>query len=38
MQADIKNRNGRIYPMDVLQKEVKRYSKDYINKKGHLVN
>ena len=31
MQADIKNRNGRIYPMDVLQKEVKRYSKDYIN-------
>ena len=31
MQADIKNRNGRIYPLDVLQKEVKRYSKDYIN-------
>ena len=33
MQADIKNRNGRIYPMEVLQKEVKRYSKDYINQK-----
>ena len=33
MQADIKNRNGRIYPMDVLQKEVKRYSKDYISQK-----
>ena len=31
MQLDIKNRNGRIYPLDVLQKEVKRYSKDYIN-------
>ena len=28
MQADIKNRNGRIYPMDVLQKELKIYSKD----------
>ena len=33
MQADIKNRNGRIYPMEILQKEVKRYSKDYINQK-----
>ena len=30
MQADIKNRNGRIYPMDVLQKEVQRYNKDQI--------
>ena len=30
MQADIKNRNGRIYPMNILEKEVKRYSKDYI--------
>ena len=38
MQADIKNRNGRIYPMDVLQKEVKRYNKEYINNKRHLVN
>ena len=33
MQADIKNRNGRIYPMEILQKEVKRYSKEYINEK-----
>ena len=31
MQADIKNRNGRIYPMEVLQKEVQRYNKDQIN-------
>ena len=30
MQADIKNRNGRVYPMDVLQKEVKKYSKNFI--------
>ena len=33
MQADIKNRNGRIYPMEILQKEVKRYNKEYINEK-----
>ena len=33
MQADIKNRNGRIYPMEILQKEVKRYNKDYVNQK-----
>ena len=30
MQADIKNRNGRIYPMDILQKEVQRYDKEQI--------
>jgi hypothetical protein len=33
MQADIKNRNGRIYPMEILQKEVKRYNKEYITQK-----
>ena len=33
MQADIKNRNGRIYPMDILNKEVDRYNKQYINEK-----
>jgi len=31
MQADIKNRNGRMYPMDILSNEVKRYNKDYVN-------
>ena len=30
MQADIKNRNGRVYPMEVLNKEVARYNKEYI--------
>tara|TARA_B100000787_G_scaffold50562_1_gene36431 strand:+ start:1628 stop:2275 length:648 start_codon:yes stop_codon:yes gene_type:complete len=30
MQADIKNRNGRVYPMEVLNKEVGRYNKEYI--------
>ena len=33
MQADIKNRNGRVYPMEVLDKEVKRYNKEYIKEK-----
>ena len=33
MQADIKNRNGRVYPMEILQKEVKRYNKQNINEK-----
>ena len=30
MQADIKNRNGRIYPMEVLDEEVKNYNKKFI--------
>jgi hypothetical protein len=30
MQADLKNRNGRVYPMEILQKEVNRYNKEYI--------
>tara|TARA_B100000683_G_scaffold234163_1_gene237234 strand:+ start:126 stop:785 length:660 start_codon:yes stop_codon:yes gene_type:complete len=33
MQADIKNRNGRVYPMEVLNKEVERYNKQYVNEK-----
>jgi len=32
MQGDIKNRNGRMYPADVLEKEVKRYNDQYIEK------
>ena len=30
MQADIKNRNGRVYPMEVLQNEVSKYNKNFI--------
>ena len=30
MQADIKNRNGRVYPMEILQKEVTKYNKNFI--------
>ena len=30
MQADTKNRNGRVYPFGVLQKEVARYNKEFV--------
>lgn len=33
MQGDIKNRNGRIYPTAVLEKEMNRYKKDFIETK-----
>jgi hypothetical protein len=33
LQANIKNRNGRMYPMPVLEREVKRYTEQYISQK-----
>ena len=33
MQADMKNRNGRIYPMETLTKEVNRYNKEFVEQK-----
>ena len=30
MQAEVKNRNGRIYPMPVLAKEVEKYNKNFV--------
>ena len=33
MEADIKNRNNRMYPMNVLEKEVSRYNKEYVQQK-----
>jgi hypothetical protein len=32
LQADIKNRNGRCYPMETLSREVSRYNENYIQK------
>lgn len=32
LQADIKNRNGRCYPMETLTREVRRYDENYIQK------
>ena len=33
MQADIKNRNGRVYPMEILENEVGKYNKNFIKEK-----
>ena len=33
LQTEVKNKNGRIYPLEVMQKEVKRYNKEYIEQK-----
>lgn len=32
MQAETKNRNGRVYPFEVLNREVERYNKEYVSK------
>jgi len=36
LQGDIKNRNGRVYPMPILQREVTNYSANYIDKSRAL--
>ncbi len=36
MQGDIKNRNGRIYPAEILEKEMKRYNDQFIKTKRAL--
>ena len=36
MQAEQKNRNGRVYPMGILEREVKRYCQDLVEKKRAL--
>ena len=33
LQSDLKNRNGRVYPKDILENEVSRYNREFINKK-----
>jgi hypothetical protein len=33
LQSEIKNRNGRVYPIDILENEVNRYNREFINKK-----
>jgi hypothetical protein len=32
LQGDIKNRNGRMYPMETLRREVGRYNENFVNK------
>ena len=36
LQGEIKNRNGRMYPFNVLNKEVERYSEEYVKSKRAL--
>lgn len=36
MQGDVKNRNGRVYPSEILEKEMNRYNTDYITTKRAL--
>ena len=36
LQGEIKNRNGRMYPFDVLNKEVERYTEEYVKSKRAL--
>jgi len=31
LQSEVKNRNGRVYPKDILEKEVRRYNKEFVN-------
>jgi hypothetical protein len=32
LQSNLKNRNGRVYPVDILDNEVRRYNDEYVNK------
>tara|TARA_B100000614_G_scaffold110907_1_gene99437 strand:- start:68 stop:718 length:651 start_codon:yes stop_codon:yes gene_type:complete len=32
LQTNMKNRNGRVYPMNIMEKEVNRYNKEFIEK------
>ena len=38
MQADIKNRNGRVYPMEVLKKKLLNTTRTLLKRVVHLVN
>nr|BCU99819.1 MAG: hypothetical protein CM15mV30_1160 [uncultured marine virus] len=32
MQSNVKNKNGRIYPKNVIEREVSRYNKEFVSK------
>jgi len=36
LQSELKNRNGRVYPFEVLNREVERYTEEYVNQKRAL--
>lgn len=33
LQSEMKNRNGRVYPKSVMEREVQRYMKEYVDAK-----
>ena len=36
LQSNIKNKNGRVYPREILVREVNRYTKEFINKNSEF--
>ena len=38
LQGNIKNRNGRMYPMETLRREVGRYNENHVVLVEHLAN
>ena len=36
LQSELKNRNGRMYPFEVLNREVERYNEEYVKSKRAL--
>ena len=38
LQGDIKNRNGRMYPMETLRKEVQRYTENNVNSGMYIIH
>ena len=37
LQTNLKNRNGRVYPMEIMEKEVNRYNKESAVSYTHLT-
>ena len=38
LQSEIKNRNGRLYPKEIMQREVNRYIDESVNKNLSLIH
>ena len=38
LQGNLKNRNGRMYPMETLRREVQRYTENHVNSGENLEN
>ena len=38
LQSELKNRNGRMYPFETLNREVQRYNEEYVKTKLSLIH